>query len=68
MISDGGLGIWDDKHIEGLQRNVSAEHAQGAKVAIKLAHGGGKAIVEREIFAPSAIPFDTRTKRTVRDQ
>ncbi|WMT38921.1 NADPH dehydrogenase NamA [Paenibacillus sp. D2_2] len=53
------LGIWDDEHIEGLQRLVSLIQQNGAKAGIQLAHAGRKADLEETIFAPSAIPFTT---------
>ncbi|WP_368504683.1 NADPH dehydrogenase NamA [Alkalihalophilus sp. As8PL] len=62
-ISEQDLGIWDDDHIEGLEKVVSRIQAHGAKAAIQLAHAGRKAMVDGDIFAPSAIAFqeDMRT-------
>ncbi|GGG06107.1 NADPH dehydrogenase NamA [Paenibacillus aceti] len=57
-ISYQDLGIWDDEHIEGLQRLVSLIQQNGAKAGIQLAHAGRKANLEETILAPSAIPFD----------
>jgi len=58
-ISYRDLGIWDDEHIEGLQRLVSLIQQNGAKAGIQLAHAGRKADLEETILAPSAIPFAT---------
>lgn len=62
-ISSRDLGIWDDRHIEGLQALVSQIKEHGATTAIQLAHAGRKATVDGEIFAPSAIAFDENMKR-----
>lgn len=61
-ISDYDLGIWSDEHIDGLRQLVELVHAQGAHIGIQLAHAGRKATVDDEIIAPSAIPFDERSK------
>lgn len=57
-ISTRDLGIWDDKHIDGLSQLVSLMKEQGAKTGIQLAHAGRKATVPGTIYAPSAIRFD----------
>lgn len=57
-ISSYDLGIWDDKHIDGLKTVNHRVHAHGAKSSIQLAHAGRKATVATEIFAPSALKFD----------
>ncbi len=36
--------------------------AQGAAVGIQIAHAGRKAVLDGEIIAPSAIPFDENMK------
>ncbi len=56
-ISPYDLGIWNDRHIEGLSRLVECIHQGGAKAGIQLAHAGRKAEVDGEIFAPSPIPY-----------
>ncbi|KGP93225.1 NADPH dehydrogenase [Pontibacillus chungwhensis BH030062] len=56
-ISPQDLGIWSDDHIVGLQQINEGIHRHGARSAIQLGHAGRKAILEQEIFAPSAIPF-----------
>lgn len=53
------LGIYDDRFLPGLKRLVQAIHAEGARAAIQLGHGGGH--TRRDIsgetpIAPSAIP------------
>lgn len=61
-ISPQDLGIWDDAHIEGLTKLNEQLHAFGAKTGIQLAHAGRKAVLESDIFAPSAIPFNDSYK------
>lgn len=57
-ISPKDLGIWNDDHIQGLQKLSERIHAHGAKSSIQLAHAGRKAVLPNEIFAPSAQAFD----------
>lgn len=59
-ISTRDLGLYDDKHIEGLRKIVSFAHAHGTKIGIQLAHAGRKADVPDPIVAPSAIAFSDR--------
>src|SRR5690606_1154731 len=61
-ISDRDLGIWGDHHVEGLKKLVDFAHGQGVKIGIQLAHAGRKAVLDEPIIAPSAIPFDDRSK------
>ncbi|MCP3738579.1 NADPH dehydrogenase NamA [Rossellomorea sp. BNER] len=61
-ISPQDLGIWSDDHIEGLTELVSLIKEQGAMTGIQLAHAGRKAVLEGEILAPSAIPFNDKMK------
>ncbi len=61
-ISSRDLGIWNDEHVEGLQRLVNQVKANGSKTAIQLAHAGRKATVDGTIYAPSAIAFDDESK------
>lgn len=61
-ISSKDLGIWSDDHIEGLSRLTSLIKSYGTKVGIQLAHAGRKAMLEGEIIAPSAIPFNEEMK------
>ncbi|MGF3103553.1 NADPH dehydrogenase NamA [Rossellomorea sp. DUT-2] len=64
-ISPQDLGIWDDGHIEGLRELVGLIKEQGAKTGIQLAHAGRKAVLEGDILAPSAIPFNDEMKTPV---
>jgi NADPH2 dehydrogenase len=64
-ISPQDLGIWDDGHIEGLRELVDLIKDQGAKTGIQLAHAGRKAVLEGDILAPSAIPFNEEMKTPV---
>ena len=61
-ISPYDLGIWSDDHIEGLKKLVDLCHEFGSKVGIQLAHAGRKAVIDGPIIAPSAIPFDEKSK------
>lgn len=61
-ISPQDLGIWSDDHIEGLKELVSMMKEQGSMTGIQIAHAGRKAVLEGEILAPSAIPFDENSK------
>jgi NADPH2 dehydrogenase len=61
-ISPQDLGIWSDDHIDGLSELVSLMKEQGAHVGIQLAHAGRKAVLEGDIIAPSAIPFNEKMK------
>ncbi|GIN73503.1 NADPH dehydrogenase [Bacillus sp. J14TS2] len=61
-ISPQDLGIWGDNHITGLKNLTSRMKQQGAASGIQLAHAGRKAILEEDILAPSALPFDEHTK------
>ncbi|NSL50423.1 NADPH dehydrogenase NamA [Calidifontibacillus erzurumensis] len=61
-ISNFDLGIWDDDHIEGLKKIVDSCHQYGAKVGIQLAHAGRKALVDGDIFGPSAIAYSDKMR------
>ncbi|WP_338786386.1 NADH:flavin oxidoreductase/NADH oxidase [Metabacillus sp. FJAT-53654] len=61
-ISDYDLGLWSDDQIPALERIVEACHKHGAKVGIQIAHAGRKAEDAEEPVAPSAIPFDEKSK------
>ena len=63
----GGLGIYSDKHILGLQCLTDRIHAQGAKVAIQLLHRGRNASdavtgepVKLVSFVPNICPAHGR--------
>lgn len=62
-ISPRDLGIWDDKHIDGLKKLVNLVHNQDAKIGIQLAHAGRKAEIDGEIIAPSPLPFNEKMKK-----
>ncbi|MGD6956368.1 NADPH dehydrogenase NamA [Rossellomorea aquimaris] len=64
-ISPQDLGIWDDEHIEGLKELVGLIKEHGTKTGIQLAHAGRKAVLEGDILAPSAIPFNDEMKTPV---
>ena len=60
-ITSNDLGIWNDKHIEGLKSLVGNVKSNGSKIAIQLAHAGRKCEAGVEyIVAPSAIPFSEK--------
>ncbi|TKC19811.1 NADPH dehydrogenase NamA [Robertmurraya kyonggiensis] len=61
-ISSKDLGIWSDDHIEGLSQLTSLIKSYGAKTGIQLAHAGRKAMLDGEIIAPTAIPFNDEMK------
>lgn len=61
-ISPQDLGIWSDDHIEGLQKLTKMIKAHGAAAGIQIAHAGRKAVLEGEILAPSALPFNENMK------
>ncbi|MBR0781883.1 NADH:flavin oxidoreductase/NADH oxidase [Bradyrhizobium iriomotense] len=46
-ITHGCLGIWDDRHVEGLARLASIIHEMNAKAAIQIAHSGRKGSSQR---------------------
>lgn len=72
-ITNGDMGIWDNKHIEPLARIATFIHSQGSIAGIQLAHAGRKASCDLpwnggahlkvssqngwQTVAPSAIPF-----------
>jgi NADPH2 dehydrogenase len=61
-ISAQDLGIWSDDHLPQLKRLVDGMKQYGAATGIQLAHAGRKATVDGEIFAPTAIAFDDKSK------
>lgn len=65
-ISSNDLGIWSDKHIPGLKDIVNNVKAYDSAIGIQLAHAGRKCGAdEKEIIAPSAIPFSSEYKNPV---
>lgn len=61
-ITNKDTGIWSDSHIESYRRITAGAHANGAKIGIQLGHAGRKAVDANPPVAPSAIPFDERSK------
>jgi NADPH2 dehydrogenase len=61
-ISPQDLGIWSDDHIEGLSKLVQQMKEHGAATGIQIAHAGRKAVIEGDIIAPSALPFNEKMK------
>ncbi|MCM3629466.1 NADH:flavin oxidoreductase/NADH oxidase [Paenibacillus glycanilyticus] len=61
-ITDLDLGLWSDEQIAPLKRIVDAVHQYGAKIGIQIAHAGRKAEDAEVPVAPSAIPFDEKSK------
>lgn len=61
-ISPQDLGIWSDDHITALKNLTSRIKQHGTASGIQLAHAGRKAILEGDILAPSALPFNERSK------
>jgi 2,4-dienoyl-CoA reductase-like NADH-dependent reductase (Old Yellow Enzyme family) len=63
-ISQGDLGLWDDAQVEPLARVVRLAQAEGAAIAVQLAHAGRKAWSPEKghgpqpAVAPSPLPFD----------
>ena len=62
-ISRGDLGLWDDAQVEPLARIVRLVQAEGAAIAVQLAHAGRKAWSPEKgdgplpAVAPSPLPF-----------
>lgn len=54
-ITEGDLGLYDDRHVEPLKRIVDFCHKQGAKVGVQLAHSGRKAWSDKQGKGP-AVP------------
>ncbi|GIN85560.1 NADPH dehydrogenase [Heyndrickxia sporothermodurans] len=61
-ISPYDLGIWSDKHVDGLTELVQMMKAYGSTAGIQLAHAGRKAELEGDIIAPSPIAFNEKSK------
>src|SRR3954469_14769421 len=55
-ISPQDLGIWDDAHVEMLQRITRFVHEQGAFAGMQLAHAGRKASTRRPWEGDGAVP------------
>lgn len=62
-LSDNDLGLWEDRHVEGLRGIVRLLHQYGAKAGIQINHGGRKCEAPgMDIEAPSPIPFNEESK------
>lgn len=61
-ITNKDTGIWSDDQIEAYRNITEAVHKHGAKIAIQLGHAGRKALDAEPPVAPSAIPFDDKSK------
>ncbi|KGE17251.1 NADH:flavin oxidoreductase/NADH oxidase [Paenibacillus wynnii] len=61
-ITNNDTGIWSDNHIESYRKITAGVHANGSKIGIQLGHAGRKAQDAEPPAAPSAIPFDERSK------
>lgn len=58
--SEQQLGIWSDKHVEGLKKLVEEIHKLNDVIAIQLNHAGARAktsIINQQPVAPSPIPI-----------
>ncbi|MEA3321147.1 MAG: NADPH dehydrogenase NamA [Bacillota bacterium] len=64
-ISPQDLGIWNDEHIKGFQELNRQIKVHGSKTAIQLAHAGRKAMVDGDIYAPTALAFNEKMKTPV---
>lgn len=56
-ITPNCLGLWNDEQQYAFKRLVESVHAQGAKIAVQIAHAGRKAQDEPNAVAPSAIHY-----------
>lgn len=52
------LGLWNNEQQQALKKIVDGCHAQGAKVAIQIAHAGRKALGCDDVIAPSSVICD----------
>jgi len=60
-VSKQQLGIWSDKHIEGLRKLTEENHKLNGVIAIQLNHAGArtrKSIINQQPVAPSPIPVE----------
>ncbi len=55
-ISPGDVGIWSDRHVEGLRRVARAVRAAGAVPGIQLAHAGRKASTRAPFKGGGPLP------------
>jgi len=68
----GQYGIAEDRHIPGLRRLVDAVHAEGARIAVQIGHGGNNLRLlghsERVALCPSAVEDDAWPQRSFTGQ
>lgn len=64
-ISPQDLGLWSDRHVEGLARIVDFVHAHGSVAGIQLAHAGRKASTHRPWSGEGAVPVEDGGWETV---
>ena len=66
-ITDGDLGIWDDKYIDGLSKLVNAIKSNGASAGIQINHAGRKceSVKIDKIYAPTAEAFNDKYRTPV---
>lgn len=58
-ISDLDLGLWDDKHIDGLKNIVDGVKSYGSRIAIQLNHAGRKYEGNSgQVVSASDVKFD----------
>lgn len=57
-ITHGDLGIWDDRHIEGLERIARFVKDHGAIPGIQIAHAGPQASMQRPHFGDGPLTDD----------
>ena len=65
-VSKQQLGIWSDKHIEGLRKLTEEIHKLNGVIAIQLNHAGArtrKSIINQQPVAPSPIPVEEEVPR-----
>ncbi|MCX5494347.1 NADH:flavin oxidoreductase/NADH oxidase [Kaistia dalseonensis] len=57
-ITPDCLGLWDDRHIEGLSRIVGTYHREGAAIGIQISHAGRKGSSTPPWDGGWALPVD----------
>ena len=63
-ITNGCLGLWNDRQRDAFARLVDRFHHFGAKAGIQLAHAGRKSTIQgNDVVAPSAVAFDASLDR-----
>src|SRR5437764_1836802 len=55
-ISPHDLGLYEDGHVDGLERIVRFIHSQGARAGTQLAHAGRKASMRRPWDGAGEVP------------